>query len=99
MGMPSIFPLLLSVQHILMFHLTFHILKALTYIKLPENVNLFCHFLTISRKTIEHFLGIEREDMYSGGELIDIYRKFAAKPSDTAHNEYRKSSFFTTMTI
>lgn len=28
--------------------------------------------------------------MYSGGELIDIYRKFAAKPSDTAHNEYRK---------
>ena len=42
------------------------------------------------QKTIEHFLGIEREDMYSGGELIDIYRKFAAKPSDTAHNEYRK---------
>ena len=41
------------------------------------------------QKTIEHFLGIEREDMYSGGELIDIYRKFAAKPSDTAHNEYR----------
>lgn len=28
--------------------------------------------------------------MYSGGELIDVYRKFAAKPSDTAHNEYRK---------
>ena len=28
--------------------------------------------------------------MYSGGELIDIYRKFAAKPSATAHNEYRK---------
>ncbi|MFR2512023.1 MAG: ribonuclease H-like domain-containing protein [Lachnospira eligens] len=42
------------------------------------------------QKTIEHFLGIEREDMYSGGELIDIYRKFAAKPSDTAHNDYRK---------
>lgn len=42
------------------------------------------------QKTIEHFLGIERKDMYSGGELIDIYRKFAAKPSDTAHNEYRK---------
>lgn len=42
------------------------------------------------QKTIEHFLGIEREDMYSGGELIEIYRKFAAKPSDTAHNEYRK---------
>ena len=51
MGMPSIFPLLLSVQHILMFHLTFHILKALTYIKLPENVNLFCHFLTIPSDT------------------------------------------------
>lgn len=42
------------------------------------------------QKTIEQFLGIQREDMYSGGELIDIYRKFAAKPSDTAHNEYRK---------
>ena len=34
------------------------------------------------QKTIEHFLGIEREDMYSGGELIDVYRKFAAKPFD-----------------
>ena len=35
---------------------TFHILKALTYIKLPENVNLFCHFLTISRKPLNIFL-------------------------------------------
>ena len=56
MGMPSIFLLLLSVQHILMFHLTFHILKALTYIKPQENVNLFCHFLTISRKLLNNFL-------------------------------------------
>ncbi|MDO5339866.1 MAG: ribonuclease H-like domain-containing protein [Eubacteriales bacterium] len=42
------------------------------------------------QKTIEHFLGIEREDMYSGGELIDIYKKFSSRPSDAEHNNYRK---------
>lgn len=90
MGMPSIFLLLLNVQHILMFHLTFHILKALTYIKPARKCKSILSLSDYKQKTIEHFLGIEREDMYSGGELIDIYRKFAAKPSDTAHNEYRK---------
>lgn len=90
MGMPSIYLLLLSVQHILMWHLTFHILKALTYIKLARKCKSILSLSDYKQKTIEHFLGIEREDMYSGGELIDIYRKFAVKPSDTAHNEYRK---------
>lgn len=42
------------------------------------------------QKTIEHFLGIEREDMYSGGELIEIYKKFAANPSSTVCSDYKK---------
>ncbi|MCR5053339.1 MAG: ribonuclease H-like domain-containing protein [Lachnospiraceae bacterium] len=33
-------------------------------------------------KTIERFLGIYREDKYSGGELIDVYKDYATCPSE-----------------
>ncbi|MBQ8041431.1 MAG: ribonuclease H-like domain-containing protein, partial [Lachnospiraceae bacterium] len=33
------------------------------------------------QKTIEHFLGIHREDLYTGGELIKIYKDYTENPS------------------
>lgn len=36
------------------------------------------------QKTIERFLGIDREDVYTGGELISIYQDYARNPSDEA---------------
>ena len=30
----------------------------------------------MKQKAIEAFLGIDRKDMYSGGELIDVYRQY-----------------------
>ena len=35
------------------------------------------------QKSIEHFLGIEREDKYSGGELINIYYEYLAEKDDS----------------
>lgn len=35
----------------------------------------------LKQKSIEAFLGIERKDTYSGGELIRLYQKYAARPS------------------
>lgn len=35
-------------------------------------------------KTIERFLGIYREDQYTGGELIKVYEYFASHPSEEA---------------
>lgn len=43
------------------------------------------HFLKLQncrQKTVERFLGIDREDKYSGGELISIYRDYVQEPID-----------------
>lgn len=43
------------------------------------------HFLKLPncrQKTIEKFLGIAREDKYTGGELISIYHDYAKEPID-----------------
>ncbi|MCR5778117.1 MAG: ribonuclease H-like domain-containing protein, partial [Lachnospiraceae bacterium] len=38
------------------------------------------------QKTIELFLGIDRQDEYNGGELIEVYRRYLDKPSDKLYN-------------
>lgn len=38
----------------------------------------------LKQKTIEHFLGLQREDMYSGGELINVYDSYVNSPSEDA---------------
>lgn len=38
------------------------------------------------QKTVERFLGIERDDKYSGGELIEIYQNYCKNPSIEAEN-------------
>lgn len=38
------------------------------------------------QKTIEHFLGIHREDLYTGGELIKIYQDYTENPTEEALN-------------
>lgn len=65
-------------------------LESLDLYKTARKCKAILSLSDYKQKTIEHFLGIEREDMYSGGELIDIYKKFSSRPSDTAHNKYRK---------
>lgn len=47
----------------------------------------------LRQKTIELFLGIDRNDLYSGGELIPVYKKYTMKNDDNLlkllllHNE------------
>lgn len=38
------------------------------------------------QKTVEHFLGIDREDLYNGGQLIEIYHDYCKAPSEDAEN-------------
>ncbi len=35
-----------------------------------------CALPNVKQKTVEHFLGIDREDRYSGGQLIAVYHRF-----------------------
>lgn len=37
---------------------------------------------SLKQKSIEIFLGIDRKDQFSGGELINIYKSYTKKPSD-----------------
>ncbi|MCI8373452.1 MAG: ribonuclease H-like domain-containing protein [Lachnospiraceae bacterium] len=41
----------------------------------------------LKQKTLEAFLGIERKDLYSGGELISVYYEYLAKPSDSLQEQ------------
>lgn len=36
------------------------------------------------QKTLEQFLGIEREDIYSGGDLISLYHEYVKAPTESA---------------
>lgn len=52
----------------------------------------FLHLPNCKLKTLEQFLGIERKDTYSGGELISVYHDYVKAPTDfglqalTLHN-------------
>ena len=51
----------------------------LTTIDIYKDIKKFKNFLKLpnaKQKTLEKFLGIDRTDMYSGGELIEIYNDY-----------------------
>lgn len=53
----------------------------------------FLKLQNLKQKTVETYLGIHRNDLYSGGELITVYHEYVKKPSANAmqllvlHNE------------
>lgn len=42
----------------------------------------FLHTPNCKQKTLEELLGIDREDFYNGGELIDIYHSYVKNPTE-----------------
>lgn len=42
----------------------------------------FLHLSNCKQKTLEQFLGIDRKDVFTGGELIGIYQEYLEKPSE-----------------
>lgn len=46
----------------------------------------FLKLTNCKQKTIEHFLGIGREDLYTGGELIQVYNDYIQNPSKESLN-------------
>ncbi len=49
--------------------------KPLRYLLFPDSMR---------QKAIETFLGIKRDDIYTGGELIDVYLDYEKSPNDEA---------------
>jgi hypothetical protein len=54
-------------------------------IDLYKRISPYKYFLKLpncKQKTLEQFLGISRQDVFSGGELISIYHEYVKKPSE-----------------
>lgn len=57
------------------------------YLDIFKSISKYRHILKLEnmkQKTIEHFLGIHRKDLYSGGELINVYDGYVQKRSEDA---------------
>lgn len=55
------------------------------YLDIFKSISKYRHILKLpnmKQKTIEQFLGLSREDLYSGGELINVYDQYVKEPSE-----------------
>ncbi len=58
-----------------------------TGIDIYKRISPFKKFLNLpncKQKTLEQFLGINREDTFDGGQLISVYHEFVRNPTDSA---------------
>lgn len=61
--------------------------EGMTGIDIYKRIYPYRHFLRLTnckQKTLEEFLSINREDMYSGGELIAVYKSFCQTHDEEA---------------
>jgi len=49
--------------------------------KVVSKLKFLLHLPNLKQKTIEQFLGIDREDTYNGGELIEVYHSYVRSRS------------------
>lgn len=64
-----------------------HCFDAFEGIDLYRRISPYKGFLRLpncKQKTLEQFLGVDREDVFSGGELIGIYHDYLQNPSEFA---------------
>lgn len=53
---------------------------TIDFFKLVSGLKSMLNLPNYKQKTIEAFLGVDREDCYTGGDLIDIYRQYEKEP-------------------
>ncbi len=71
-------------QHNLPYH--FDQFQGLDLYKRISPYKYFLKLPNCKQKTLEKFLGIQREDVFQGGELIGIYHDYVQNPSEFAEN-------------
>ena len=65
---------------------TFDVFEGIDLYKRLSPYKFFLKLPNCKQKTIEQFLGLPREDLYSGGELITVYHEYVKNPSEEAKN-------------
>lgn len=64
-----------------------HSFESKEYLDIYKEVSKLKKILKLpnyKQKTMEHFLGIARDDTFSGGELIDVYKEYLKNPDDAS---------------
>lgn len=77
-------PYLLERAEILNVPLSFDAYEGLDIYKCVSPLKNLLGLPNCKQKSIEVFLGIDRIDQYSGGELIEVYKDYVAHPNDEA---------------
>lgn len=62
----------------------FDAIKSIDLYKILSPVKSMLKLENLKQKTIETYLGIQRDDLYNGGELIRVYQNFLSTPSKEA---------------
>lgn len=79
-------PYIIKKCHIYGIKCDFSHLNSLDIYKEIQPVKNLLKIENLKQKTIEKFLNIDRDDTYSGGELIKIYQDYLHTPTDEALN-------------
>lgn len=64
-------------------------LESFEGIDIYRRITPYKYFLKLpncKQKSIEHFLGIHREDRYTGGELVSVYHDYVQAPTEEAEH-------------
>jgi len=61
----------------------FQHLEGIDLYKRVSPYRFFLRLPNFKQKTLEQFLGVEREDTFLGGELINVYHNYVANPDDS----------------
>lgn len=77
-------PFLTQRAEILNVPLSFDAYEGVDIYKCVSPLKNFLGLPNCKQKSIELFLGIDRIDQYSGGELIDVYKEYVANPNEEA---------------
>ena len=67
------------------FSYTFDNFEGIDLYKRIAPYKFFLNVPNCKQKTLEKFLGIDREDIYSGGELISIYHAYVDQPAESLY--------------
>ena len=65
----------------------FPLFESTDLLKLCRPVKKLLSLENVKLKTIERFLGIDREDVFTGGELIEVYHRFLNRPTDADEHD------------
>ncbi len=72
-----------------MLNQSFHVNQTLKQLDIYKEIRSYRNILgmeSMKQVAVEDYLGIERKDQYSGGELIQIYQRYVARPNPTWEN-------------